>query len=214
MVYCAVEGIVGAGKTTLARQLAEILGWRFLEERVDGNVLLERFYEDKARWSFPVQIKFLMQRWRVQNLAANEFITSITDRSLAGDGCFARMLMKAGLMDPLLWDLYQECCYTVAAVRPPMLLVYLDVAPEVALGRVTRRARRMEQGPGVDLPYLRGLHEEYEQMVADVLRGKHWWAMGVEVVRVPWNEERDDVGSAARSLAGMLRDRMAAAERR
>ena len=64
--YIVIEGVIGAGKTTLARVLAEASNARLTLEQFDENPFLERFYSDRDRWAFQTQLSFLASRFRQQ----------------------------------------------------------------------------------------------------------------------------------------------------
>ena len=73
--YIAVEGVIGAGKTTLARMLARRTGARLVLEEFDENPFLPSFYQDPARWAFQTQLAFLASRFRQQeDLAARNVL--------------------------------------------------------------------------------------------------------------------------------------------
>jgi deoxyadenosine/deoxycytidine kinase len=95
-MYVAVEGIIGAGKSTLASFLAKKMDWRMLAEPIDGNPLLAKFYEDPKRWAFTMQIRMLHERYRLQQVAAHDHQPCILDRSLPGDRVFAKLQVAYG----------------------------------------------------------------------------------------------------------------------
>ena len=64
--YVAIEGAIGAGKTTLAQMIAERLGGRLVLEKFDENPFLAKFYEDKDHYAFQTQIFFLLSRYKQQ----------------------------------------------------------------------------------------------------------------------------------------------------
>ena len=191
-----VEGIIGAGKTTLTKILAEELHLRPLFEPVDSNPYLDRFYKDPGRWAFPMQIELLHRRYAMQKLAAFEatsvggFDGSILDRGLPGDRVFARMHMLKGNMSELEWQTYERA-YDVmtCSLIPPAVLIYLDVQPAVAFERVQKRARSAESGGGVSLEYLQDLHKGYLDLLVDIRSGAHAWSRGMEVIHLPWNAD-------------------------
>ena len=211
-MYLAAEGIIGAGKSTFCRSLARVNGWRLLEEPVEGNKLLPLFYEDPKRWAFTLQIAMLHNRYRMQQVAAHDPSVCILDRSLPGDRVFARLHTRLGNMDPREWDTYEDCYDAMCAVRPPMLMVFLEVDPEVAMRRVNRRARGMESG--IQLQYLRDLADGYEELIRDSETGNHHWSRGIRVVRLSWNEEHADPEGAALRAAPELAERLREAGRR
>src|SRR5436189_6408584 len=64
--YIAVEGLIGVGKTALARRLATEFGSRLLLEQVEENPFLRKFYEDPEKHAFQTQLFFLLERYRQQ----------------------------------------------------------------------------------------------------------------------------------------------------
>ena len=64
--YIAIEGVIGAGKTTLAKMLAEKYSSRLILEKFDENPFLTRFYENKKGYAFHTQIFFLLSRYKQQ----------------------------------------------------------------------------------------------------------------------------------------------------
>src|SRR5687768_9103844 len=77
--YIAVEGPIGAGKTTLARRLSDYLGGRLLLEKPDENPFLEKFYDEMARQALPTQLFFLFQRVnQLQGLTQVDMFTHTT----------------------------------------------------------------------------------------------------------------------------------------
>jgi deoxyadenosine/deoxycytidine kinase len=157
-----VEGIIGAGKTTFAREIAKRLNLRLIEEPVESNPYLERFYEDPKRYAFGMQVHLLHRRYAIQQLASFEatgaggFGGAVLDRSLSGDRVFAKLHMQEGNIDPLDFDTY-EMAYNLMArtLLPPTLLVFLDIQPETAFARMQARNRSAEAG--VPLDYLQKL---------------------------------------------------------
>ncbi|HAS79899.1 MAG TPA: deoxyguanosine kinase, partial [Fusobacteriaceae bacterium] len=105
-----IDGVVGAGKSTLGDILAKELGISLFEEPVLNNPILDKFYYDKKRYSFPLQIFFLNKRFKMIK-EANLLNGCVMDRSIYGDVIFARMLMEDGDMTPEEFELYEELLY-------------------------------------------------------------------------------------------------------
>jgi deoxyadenosine/deoxycytidine kinase len=192
VIWC--EAIIGAGKTTFCREIGKRLDLRVLEEPVDSNPYLERFYQDPKRWATMMQIYLLHQRFALQQLASYEATGvggakgSILDRSLSGDRVFAKMHMKAGNIDPLDWDTY-EIAYNIMArtLLPPTLLIFLDVQPQTAFERMKKRNRGAEAG--VPLDYLVQLRLGYQDLLREAETGLIPWAHAVRVSRIIWDPD-------------------------
>ena len=156
--YIVVEGPIGAGKTSLARKLAEKSGSTPLLEDPGANPFLPGFYTDNARYALPTQLFFLFQRInQVRDLGQADLFrrTTVADFILDKDPLFARLTLND---DEL--SLYQQI-YTQmkpqAAV--PDLVIYLQASTETLIERVTRRAVSYERTISED--YLLKLAESY-----------------------------------------------------
>ena len=156
--HIAVEGPIGAGKTSLARRLAERLGAELLLEQPGENPFLARFYQDMARFALPTQLFFLFQRVRqLGTLAQPDMFgrPTVTDFLLDKDQLFARITLSGDEM-----ALYQKIYDAVRPQAPaPDLVVYLQAQPATLYERVRRRASEYERGLGED--YLALLAEGY-----------------------------------------------------
>jgi deoxyadenosine/deoxycytidine kinase len=156
--HIAVEGPIGAGKTSLARRLAERLGAELLLEQPGENPFLARFYQDMARYALPTQLFFLFQRARqLEALAQPDMFgrPTVSDFLLDKDPLFARITLSADEM-----ALYQKIYDAMRPQAPaPDLVVYLQAQPATLYERVRRRAAEFERGIGED--YLALLAEGY-----------------------------------------------------
>jgi deoxyguanosine kinase len=156
--HIAVEGPIGAGKTSLARRLAERLGAELMLEQPGENPFLARFYQDMARFALPTQLFFLFQRARqLETLAQPDMFgrPTVTDFLLDKDPLFARITLSS---DELA--LYQKIYDAIRPQAPaPDLVVYLQAQPATLYERVRRRSSEYERGIGED--YLALLAEGY-----------------------------------------------------
>lgn len=154
--YIAVEGPIGAGKTSLARRLADRLGADALLEQPDENPFLERFYRDMARHALPTQLFFLFQRARhLEPLAQPDMFgrAIVADFLLDKDPLFARATLSG---DELA--LYQKIYDAIQPQAPvPDLVIYLQAPAAILVERVRRRGAAFE----------RGISEEYLELLAE-----------------------------------------------
>jgi deoxyadenosine/deoxycytidine kinase len=156
--YLAVEGVIGVGKTTLARRLAKSLEASVVLEVVEENPFLARFYDDPEAWAFQTQIFFLLSRYR-QHLELSQrdlFAGSIvSDYLFAKDQIFATINLGE---DELA--LYRTIVPLLEArLVKPDLVVYLQATTDVLLQRIQRRGRPFERE--ISREYLETLSEAY-----------------------------------------------------
>ena len=156
--YIVVEGPIGAGKTSLARLLAEKSGSTPLLEDPGANPFLPGFYEDQARYALPTQLFFLFQRiQQIRALSQADLFrrATVADFMLDKDPLFARLTLND---DEL--SLYQQI---YAQMKPqaavPDLVIYLQASTETLIERVRRRAVNYERAISED--YLLRLAETY-----------------------------------------------------
>lgn len=159
LTHIAIEGGIGVGKTTLATRLAEKLGANVLLEDIDDNPFLELFYQDPERHGLSVQLSFLFSRLKQwQSMMQQDLFHSlvISDYLFAKDRLFA----MTNLSDAE-FTLYDQVAQVVAVNLPkPDLVVYLQSSPEVALKRVQKRSRSIENG--ISLDYLKHVTETFD----------------------------------------------------
>jgi deoxyadenosine/deoxycytidine kinase len=171
-----VAGMVGTGKTTLARAFAARFGLQLALESVDAeNPWLEPFYiepEGMRSYSLHLQLHFLASRFATMRRMRSIGGGWVLDRTWYEDAeVFARGLYEQGLMSEPEWQLYArlygELLHAPAA-RPPRLLIYLHGPLETVLSRITTRGRPAER----EMPpsYWAALHERYAHWIADFRR--------------------------------------------
>ena len=167
-MHIAITGNIGAGKTTLAKLLADHYGWEVLYEAVEGNPYLADFYEDMPRWSFNLQIYFLNSRFAqmkkiISRLQSESATTLVQDRTIYEDAAiFARNLNQSGLMTGRDFATYQDLFTNMMSiVRPPDLMIYLRASLPKLRQQIQKRGRSFEQA--IADQYLINLNTLYEE---------------------------------------------------
>jgi len=154
----AIEGPIGAGKSSLARKLAAHLGADLMLEQAEENPFLGRFYADMPGYAFQTQLHFLFQRVKqMQGIAQPGMFAGalVSDFLFAKDELFARL----NLSDDE-YRLYSQLHTQVAGqLTEPDLVIWLQATPATLLQRIARRAIGMEQGISAD--YLQRLCDAY-----------------------------------------------------
>jgi deoxyadenosine/deoxycytidine kinase len=156
--YIVVEGPIGAGKTSLARQLADHLDADMLLEQPEDNPFLPRFYDDMQRFALPTQLTFLFQRVdQLRHLTQVDMFRqpTISDFLLDKDPLFARL----NLSDDE-YALYDKVYRHLKPQTPtPDLVIYLQAPVDTLLARVRMRGVSFEQS--IPDEYLARLADAY-----------------------------------------------------
>jgi len=215
-MFLGVEGLIGAGKSDFARRLATMTGIEYMGEQYEDNPLLVKFYEDKKRYSFSVQIAFLTRRFHqhqqaVWNLghgipyADLEVLEPIVD-SFGGQVPKRESALWAGVIQDR--TIYADSIFVRMLVKQgdmgedeaneyfnlfALMRHFLDVPDGVIYLDVkpeVAHQRIMERDRSMEskmeLGYLVDLHEEYERLMGELED------LGVSVLRVQWNDHLNE----------------------
>ena len=154
-----IAGVVGVGKSSLCNIFNE-LDYKVYHEPVFDNELLEKFYYDKEKYAFPLQIFFLNKRFEMYKDSTHH-PASIMDRSIVEDRIFAKMLRDQGELDPTEYEIYVDLFNNMMEhVNPPNLMVYLRIKTENVIDRIKRRGRKYELEQSIN--YWYDLNSNYE----------------------------------------------------
>lgn len=154
-----VEGVVGAGKSSLMELINKEFGHEMFREPVVDNPILDKFYHDRPRYAFPLQVFFLNKRF--DHLKTAELSEkAVLDRSIYGDAVFAKMLMFDGDMVKEEFLIYIDLLENMLEhVKAPTLLIYLELSTDEAIRRINKRGRDYEKI--VEKEYWESLNEQY-----------------------------------------------------
>ena len=171
-IFIAVAGNIGTGKTTLATMLSKRFSWTPHFEAVADNPYLADFYGDMGRWSFPLQIFFLNNRFKAHQKISAETNSAIQDRSIYEDAnIFARNLFESGHMEERDYrnylDLYGVMCQYL---NPPDLVIYLRKSLPKLKEQICKRGRDYEKS--IPETYLSNLNRYYDDWMLKYDLGK------------------------------------------
>jgi len=160
-----VDGVVGVGKSTLMNILAEERNMVPFQEPVVDNPVLEKFYHDRERYSFPLQTFFLNKRFEYIK-KASLLKNAILDRSIYGDVIFAKMLNDTKEMSDEEFDIYNDLFHHMLKhIQAPKLMVYLEISVDNAINRIQKRGRDYELI--VEREYWERLNNNYTNYFAN-----------------------------------------------
>lgn len=178
--FLAMAGNIGAGKTTAAKLISQRLGFELFDEPVIDNRFLREYYGDMKRWSFTLQLEFLIRRVEHHELIHTVKKSCVQDRTLYEDPeIFAKYLHGLGFMSNNELELYYEYFERLNQNLPrPDKVICFDVGDvDVLLGRIRTRGRAEEKG--ISDEFLRGLNGYYSAF-PQVMKSKY----GVDTLRI------------------------------
>ncbi len=156
--YIAIEGVIGAGKTTLAKMITERLQAKLVLEKFEENPFLSKFYEDPDHYAFQTQIFFLLSRYKQQQeLFQGDLFYNylVSDYIFDKDKIFAYLTLQD---DEL--KLYETLITTIEKNIPvPDLVVYLQSSTDRLMANIKKRGRSFEENMSEE--YIKDLNEAY-----------------------------------------------------
>jgi len=157
--YIAIEGNIGAGKTTLATRLSKQFNTRLILEQFEDNSFLPKFYEDQARYAFPLELSFLADRF--QQLKTQVSVQDLFHPVTVADYFILKSLIFAKkTLNGEEFTLYSRLFTIIENVLPkPDLLVYLYLDISRLQSNIRQRGRAYEQK--IEDDYLQKIQEGY-----------------------------------------------------
>jgi deoxyadenosine/deoxycytidine kinase len=175
-IFCA--GLIGVGKSTLAKELAAYFNAELLCEPVEQNIFLQQYYAELAdqnhakpmNTAYPLQMALLAQRAAEVKRFIGTDRALVSDRSPYEDAIFVKMLENTGDMSHEQAASYLSLLNTCFSLLPePTVIVWLKASPGECLRRIAARNRELEAK--VPLEYLRQLNDAYQQFF-DAMQGR------------------------------------------
>ncbi|MEM8556566.1 MAG: deoxynucleoside kinase [Bacteroidota bacterium] len=195
--YVAIEGVIGAGKTTLARMLAEQTGARLVLEEFEENPFLARFYEDPKRWAFQTQLNFLASRFRQQKALRDRDLFQqavVADYTFDKDRIFARLTLDGDEM-----ALYESLFSIMEPNAPaPDLVVYLQSSVDRLMHNIAQRGRSYERS--MDRAYIADLADAYDRFFFHYAKGP---LLILNVAQIDFVNNPDDFAELLRQVAAV-----------
>jgi deoxyguanosine kinase len=163
-MYIAIEGVIGVGKTTLARLLRPAFNAQLLLEVFEENPFLANFYTDRERYAFQTQIFFLLSRYHQQR-AVPKLLSN--GGPLLSDYTFEKDCLFAGInLDGDEFDVYFQVHQALAEkIPPPNLIVYLKATTDILIQRIAHRDRPYERD--MERAYIDQLNHAYDDFFGD-----------------------------------------------
>lgn len=194
-----IEGLIGCGKSTLVKGLADNYKHVPFYEPVETNPYLGKYYEDPSRWAFTMQVHLLWERYKMHQEAYYKSLTGsvcLLDRSPEGDKAFALVQNKEGYFTPSEFDSYLNMSNILHSQRADAdLVIWLDLPPEKALERISKRARGCESG--IPLNYLIDLDNAYRTVLDDLSKR-------TQVITIDATQNAQQVLSIAGNIIGTM----------
>jgi len=156
--FIAIEGVIGAGKTALAKKLKERLNAELILEQFEANPFLEKFYSDRRRYAFQTQMFFLINRFKQQEeLNQGNLFTEyiVCDYVFEKDRIFAFLNLSGEEL-----KLYETIFPLLSRnLRKPDLVVFLQSSVDRLMNNIKKRSRRIERN--LSRSYIEELSEAY-----------------------------------------------------
>ena len=213
MSVIVIGGMIGAGKTSVAKLLGEELGSQVFFEEVDNNPLLELFYtadeqeEQEKRYPFLLQLTFLSSRFRSIKSALVDK-NNVLDRSIYEDWYFTKVNHQLGRISELEFKIYEELLNNMMEEldelpkKAPDLIVYLHGSFEEIVRRIGTRGRDFEQDDSL-MAYYKELWEGYDDWVDNHYDASQVLKINIDQYDVVHNE--DD----AKAVVELVREALA-----
>ncbi len=156
--YIAIEGVIGAGKTSLAKKISDKLNAELILEQFEANPFLEKFYSDRKRYAFQTQMFFLINRFKQQEELNQENLFTehiVSDYVFDKDRIFAYLNLNGEEL-----KLYESIFPLLSrSLRKPDLVVFLQSSVDRLMFNIKKRSRKIERN--LTRSYIEELSDAY-----------------------------------------------------
>jgi len=198
--YIAIEGVIGVGKTSLTKKLSDHFGGRILLEQHEENPFLKDFYNNPRQFAFPVQLFFLLSRYRQQQeIPQRELFQDllVTDYMFAKDRIFASLNLED--RELILYD--KVALMLERDILKPDLAIYLQSNTERLMSNIRKRNRNYEKT--ITSEYIRSLNEGYNRFFLNYSDSPLLIVNSTEIDFVNKEEDFEDlIHQIARPISG------------
>ncbi|MBX2829435.1 MAG: 2-amino-4-hydroxy-6-hydroxymethyldihydropteridine diphosphokinase [Flavobacteriaceae bacterium] len=193
--YLAIEGNIGAGKTSLASMIAEDFNAKLILERFKDNAFLPKFYKDQARYAFPLEMSFLADRYQ-QLLEDIKQFDLFKDSVVADYDAYKSLIFAKVTLAEEEYELYKKLFHLMHKELPnPDRYVYLYQNTERLLENIKKRGRSYEK----DIPakYLQEINEGYFEFIKGLPQEK---VRVIDISEMDFVKNRKDYLSVLRQI--------------
>jgi len=198
--YIAIEGVIGVGKTSLTKKLSDHFGGRILLEQHEENPFLKDFYDNPRQFAFPVQLFFLLSRYRQQQeIPQRELFQDllVTDYMFAKDRIFASLNLED--RELILYD--KVALMLERDILKTDLAIYLQSSTERLMSNIRKRNRNYEKT--ITSEYIRSLNEAYNRFFLNYSDSPLLIVNSTEIDFVNKEEDFEDlIHQIARPISG------------
>jgi len=198
--YIAIEGVIGVGKTSLTKKLSDHFGGRILLEQYEENPFLKDFYNNPRQFAFPVQLFFLLSRYRQQQeIPQRELFQDllVTDYMFAKDRIFASLNLED--RELILYD--KVALMLERDILKTDLAIYLQSSTDRLMSNIRKRNRNYERT--ITSEYIRSLNEAYNRFFLNYSDSPLLIVNSTEIDFVNKEEDFEDlIHQIARPISG------------
>lgn len=158
--FIAIEGPIGIGKTSLAKKVSTHFDFHLLNEIVEENPFLGKFYDDIEAWSFQTEMFFLCNRFKQLEDLELDYLNK--NKPVVADyHIFKNMIFAKRTLPQDKYEKYEKIYQILTEDMPkPNMIIYIHASLDTIMARIERRARKLEHN--IQRDYIKQLAEDYE----------------------------------------------------